>query len=91
VQADVRPHGGAAREELPRASKVSESRENLDRAERALLLLEATGRHRGAIIDLRCADFDFENRRISLQPKKVKTIVPYRSSLLDTVRDFQKQ
>jgi hypothetical protein len=65
------------------------------RAELALVLLEATGKRRGAIMGLRWSDLDFAGRRITWQAmfdKKGKTrVVPYPASLFDTLRELQKR
>jgi integrase len=65
------------------------------RAELALVLLEATGKRRGAIMGLTWADIDFAGRRITWQAaydKKGKSrVVPYPGALFDAIRDFQKR
>jgi integrase len=65
------------------------------RAELALVLLEATGKRRGAIMGLTWSDIDFAGRRITWQAaydKKGKTrVVPYPEALFDCIRDLQKR
>lgn len=65
------------------------------RAELALVLLEATGRRRGAIMGLRWSDLDFHKNQITWQPendKKRKTwVVSYPQALFTTVRELQRR
>ena len=65
------------------------------RAESALMLLEATGRRRGAIMALRWEDFDATRQRITWRAehdKKRKTwIVQYPVSLFEVLREFQRR
>lgn len=65
------------------------------RAELGLVLLEATGRRRGAIMGLRWEDVDFTAHRITWQAafdKKRRTwVVQYPASLFETLRDFQRR
>ena len=65
------------------------------RAEMGLVLLEATGRRRGAIMGLRWEDLNFELHRITWRAeydKKRKTsVVPYAKSLFDPLRIFQRR
>lgn len=75
---------------------LAESRERTwIRAELALVLLEATGRRRGAIMGLRWTDVDFGKNRITWQPesdKKRKTwVVSYPQALFTTVRELQRR
>ncbi|MDQ6635153.1 MAG: tyrosine-type recombinase/integrase [Gemmatimonadota bacterium] len=65
------------------------------RAEFGLMLLEATGRRRGAIMGLRWSDFDFEARRVTWRPehdkKKRSWLVSYSEEFFATVREFRRR
>lgn len=76
--------------------ELAESRErSWIRAELALVLLEATGRRRGAIMGLRWSDLDFRKNQITWQPesdKRRKTwVVSYPRVLFEAVRDLQRR
>jgi integrase len=76
------------------ARAIAESRRlTWIRAELGLVLLEATGRRRGAIVGLRWADFDFDGRRITWRAEHDKmhrtSHVEYPETLFTTIRDFQ--
>ena len=76
-------------------ARAARRRDSWVRAELGLVLLEATGRRRGAVMGLRWEDFDFGNRRITWRAehdKKRKTsVVPYAKTLFDLIREFQRQ
>ena len=63
------------------------------RAELGLVLLEATGRRRGSIMNLRWEDFDFHAGRITWRrehdKKRKQWVVTYPEALLATVRECQ--
>jgi integrase len=63
------------------------------RAELGLVLLEATGRRRGSIMNLRWEDFDFQAGRITWRrehdKKRKQWVVAYPEALLATVRELQ--
>jgi integrase len=65
------------------------------RAELGFVLLEATGRRRGAIMGLRWSDVDYAAGTVTWRAehdKKRKTwVVPYPASLFETVRDLQRR
>lgn len=65
------------------------------RAEFGLVLLEATGRRRGAIMGLRWPDFDVDAKRVTWRAeydKKERTwVVAYPDEFFTIVRDFQKK
>ena len=65
------------------------------RAELGLILLEATGRRRGAIMGLRWEDCDFLAHRITWRAendKKRRTwVVQYPASLFEALREFQRR
>jgi integrase len=65
------------------------------RAELGLVLLEATGRRRGAIMGLSWEDFDFAGNRITWRPecdkKRKKWVVTYPTSFFETLREFQQR
>ncbi|MGH7688846.1 MAG: tyrosine-type recombinase/integrase [Gemmatimonadaceae bacterium] len=65
------------------------------RAELGLVLLEATGRRRGAIMGLRWSDLDFASGRITWRAeydkKRRTSTVCYPERLFATVREFQRR
>ncbi len=65
------------------------------RAEFGLVLLEATGRRRGAVMGLRWSDFDFEHRRVAWRAehdkKKRSWLVSYSEEFFAIVREFQRR
>jgi integrase len=65
------------------------------RAELGLVLLEATGRRRGAIIGLRWSDFDVDTHRVTWRAehdKKRRTwVVCYPDEFFDTIRAFRRR
>jgi integrase len=65
------------------------------RAELGLVLLEATGRRRGAIMGLRWEDFDFTAHRLTWQAafdKKRRTwVVQYPAAFFESLQDFQRR
>jgi integrase len=80
--------------ESPRERGRAESRErSWIRAEFGLVLLEATGKRRGAIMGLQWQDLDFTCHQIAWRSAYDKTrktwVVTYPSSLFETVREFQ--
>lgn len=92
----VDPYQGARSAGGPRNRSRAERRhESWIRAELALVLLESTGRRRGAIMGLRWSDIDFAAGQITWRAEhdnKRKTwVVPYPTSLFNTVREFQRR
>jgi hypothetical protein len=65
------------------------------RAELGLALLEATGRRRGAIMQLRWDDFDFNAGRVTWRrehdKKRKEWVVAYPESFFTAIRDFQRR
>jgi integrase len=64
------------------------------RAEFALFLLEATGRRRGSVMQLRWQDFDFPGQRVTWRGVTEKTKktweVVYPREFFETAREFQR-
>ncbi len=75
--------------------RAERRRQAWTRAELGLVLLEATGRRRGAIMGLRWSDFDFGGRRITWcaehDKKRRTSVVCYPEQLFATVREFQRR
>jgi integrase len=65
------------------------------RAELALVLLEETGRRRGAIMGLRWADFHFGSGRVTWRAehdkKRKNGEVPYPEAFFEVVREFERR
>ena len=80
---------------MPERLRAERREQGWIRAELGLMLLEATGKRRGAIMGLRWQDIDFTSGRITWRPefdKKRKTwVVPYPPHLFSALRDFQRR
>ena len=80
----------------PRARQRAKARaKSWIRGELGLVLLEATGRRRGAIGALRWDDLDFKRGRITWRAaadkKRRTSVVAYPAALFDSLREFQRR
>lgn len=86
----------AIHETSPKARRRAESRaQTWLRAELALVLLEATGRRRGAVAALRWQDIDFEKQQITWRAeydkKRTTWTTRYPRELVEEIRAFQSR